>query len=56
MANEFKNGDVVKFKAGPKSTGLTTAKVTGSDGVFLVTKDDLGKERKVRPGACQKAA
>lgn len=49
---EFKNGDTVKFKAGPKSTGLTTAKVTGKHGVYLVTTDDAGKERRVRPGAC----
>lgn len=56
MSDSFKNGDKVSFKAGPRSTSKTTATVTGRDGMFLLTKDAAGKERKIRPGACQKAA
>lgn len=50
----FKNGDTVVFRAGPRSTTDTTAKVTGQDGAFLVTKDATGKERKIRAGSCRK--
>ncbi len=52
----FKNGDRVRFKPGPRSISEVEATVTGfAPGAFggmLVTKDDAGKERKMRPGAC----
>jgi hypothetical protein len=54
--SDFKNGDRVKFKPGPKSKGEVEATVTEVEGsAFLVTKDDAGKERRVRPGACKPA-
>ena len=46
-----KNGDTVKFAVGRMKTSFE-AKVTGSEGSFLVTTDAGGKVRKVRPGAC----
>ena len=55
MHDTFPNGTRVTFKAGPKSKSLTTATVDSFDGVFLVTKDEAGKERKIRPGACTAA-
>lgn len=54
--SDFKNGDKVTFKPGPKAASSVTATVTGKDGDFLVTKDAAGKQRKIRPGACKKAA
>ena len=47
----FKRGDRVGFKVGKANTYFE-AKVTGRDGLFLVTKDEDGKVRKVRPGSC----
>lgn len=44
-------GATVTFKTGRSGTEFT-AKVTSIDGQFVVTTDDAGKVRKVRPGAC----
>jgi len=49
---DFKKGDRVSFKPGPKAKDNVTATVTEVEGVFLVTKGEDGKERRVRPGAC----
>ena len=57
----FKKGDRVSFLAGPRSTARTIARVTGEEpatsglGSYLITEDDAGKVRKVRPGACTSA-
>lgn len=51
--SEFSVGSKVSFLAGPTRVQVTDATVTGHDGQFVVTKDDSGKERKVRPGAIQ---
>ena len=59
----FNKGDRVSFMAGPRSAARAIAKVTGQTttgegkgrATFLTTKDEHGKERKVRPGACQSA-
>lgn len=53
--SEFKKGDSVVFKPGPKSTGTVTATIEDFDGSFLVTKDSAGKVRKVRKGAATPA-
>lgn len=54
MSIEFKIGDTVKFKPGPKWTGgPVAAKVTAIDGTFLVTEDASGKVRRMRAGACK---
>lgn len=54
MSIEFKIGDTVKFKPGPKWTGgPVAAKVTEIDGTFLVTEDAAGKVRRMRKGACK---
>lgn len=56
MSAEFKIGDMVKFKPGPKwNAGPVAAEVTDIDGVFLVTKDAGGKVRRMRKGACKPA-
>ena len=52
--SDLKNGDVVKFKVGRSGTEYT-AKVTGRDGMFVLTVDAEGKARKVRPSACKSA-
>ncbi|QCO07284.1 hypothetical protein [Azospirillum argentinense] len=52
---DFKKGDRVSFKPGPKAKDNVTATVSAIEGAFLVTKDDDGKERRVRPGACTAA-
>ena len=53
----IKVGDKVRFLPAPRSPAHTTATVTGevgtSKGRFLVTKDDQGFERKVRPSVCE---
>jgi len=51
----FPNGSKVRFRAGPRSTSDTIATVVRTDGAFLVTRDDAGKERKIRPGSCTAA-
>ncbi len=56
MSIEFKFGDTVKFKPGPKWTGgPVTAKVTAIYGPFLFTEDASGKVRRMRKGACKPA-
>ena len=47
----FKEGAKVGFQVGKAKT-YYEAKVTGSEGAFVVTTDEAGKVRKVRPGAC----
>ena len=54
MSIEFKVGDIVKFKPGPKWVGgPVAATVTEIDGAFLVTKDAGDKVRRMRKGACK---
>lgn len=55
MSKTFTNGSRVSFLPGPRSSTRVTATVTGQEGAFLVTKDDAGKVRKVRPGSCAAA-
>jgi len=52
---DFKKGDRVSFKPGPKAKDNVTATVSAIEGAFLVTNGDDGKERRVRPGACTAA-
>ena len=55
MSDKHPIGSKVTFKPGPKSTGEVTATVTGIDHPFLVTKDAVGKERRIRAGAARPA-
>lgn len=48
---EIAEGAKVLFSVG-KARTTYEARVTGRKGVFLVTTDDAGKVRKVRPGSC----
>lgn len=54
--NPFKNGDRVRFRPGPNSKSDVEAVVIGNDpgtfGGMVLTRDDAGKERKARYGAC----
>lgn len=49
--SDFPVGTKVNFLAGPTRIPVNGAEVTGDDNGFLVTKDDTGRVRKVRPGA-----
>ena len=59
MAETFKLGGLVQFRRSPKCgriviaqvTALIPSRVKGAI-LFLVTRDDSGCERKVRPGNC----
>jgi hypothetical protein len=51
---DFPKGTKVRFTPGPFAATSVEATVTGTEGQFLVTKDDAGKQRKTRPGACTK--
>lgn len=61
--SDFKIGQKVTFRAGPKSTSNTTGTVkkvlpAGSgrgNSAFLLVGCDDGKDRKVRPGAAKAA-
>ena len=48
---ELPVGTKVSFLAGPTRVAVNGAEVTGHEGQFVVTKDDAGKIRKIRPGA-----
>lgn len=50
---EYPVGTKVSFLAGPTRVQVNNAEVVGHDGQFVVTKDDSGKERRVRPGSIQ---
>lgn len=50
--SETKLPKSVNFLPGPKATARVTAEVLRQEGAFYVTKDEGGKERKIRPGAC----
>lgn len=60
---DFKKGDRVSFKPGPKAAGNVTGEVVGvttatggrGGSSYLVVKCDDGKERKARPGSCSPA-
>lgn len=47
----FPIGSRVNFLAGPTRLPINNAEVTGHDNGFVVTKDSVGRERKVRPKA-----
>jgi len=51
--SDFPVGTKVSFKTGPTRIQVDNAEVTGSDNGFLITKDSVGKERKVRVGQIQ---
>lgn len=53
--DHFPTGTRVRFKPLPWKEAVVEATVTGvAARGFLVTKDDAGKERKVRPSFCEK--
>lgn len=54
-AGQFEIGQKVKFLPGPRSSQKVTATIFAINGGYLHTRDDAGKERKVRPGAASRA-
>lgn len=60
---EFKKGDRVSFRLGPRSNADATGTVTAVEntgvgrgrGIYLTVKCDDGETRKARPGSCRAA-